>query len=230
MNIKKITLILFPILYMNLMGQQNFKIVETNYNLNDFEAVRKELQNYEFFKQNLNTHKTCTKHKEKSEFRVMADGNKKFFLLFDKEDNALEFLNSTERHDYGILETDLQEELEKITAENIDEKSAEILARFNKAFKLQVDYDPNESDFSTINEKVRKTVWDKESRFLLNFYMMEVTKRKFNFPNWSFEEVNTFNPFYVPLYVGRDGKPQSYYRLLEPKTRKHFDFKMYLGL
>jgi len=215
---------------MNLMGQQNFKIVETNYNLNDFEAVRKELQNYEFFKQNLNTHKTCTKHKEKSEFRVMADGNKKFFLLFDKEDNALEFLDSTERYDYGILETDLQEELEKITAENIDEKSAEFLARFNKAFKLQVDYDPNESDFSTINEKVKKTVWDKESRFLLNFYMMEVTKRKFNFPNWSFEEVNTFNPFYVPLYVGRDGKPQSYNRLLDPKTRKHFDFKMYLGL
>ncbi|MGG7466795.1 MULTISPECIES: hypothetical protein [Chryseobacterium] len=212
------------------MGQQNFKIVETNYNLNDFEAVRKELQNYEFFKQNLNTHKTCTKHKEKSEFRVMADGNKKFFLLFDKEDNALEFLDSTERYDYGILETDLQEELEKITAENIDEKSAEFLARFNKAFKLQVDYDPNESDFSTINEKVKKTVWDKESRFLLNFYMMEVTKRKFNFPNWSFEEVNTFNPFYVPLYVGRDGKPQSYNRLLDPKTRKHFDFKMYLGL
>ncbi|MDN4011523.1 hypothetical protein QX233_03510 [Chryseobacterium gambrini] len=230
MNIKKITLILFPIIYMNLMGQQNFKIVETNYNLNDFEAVRKELQNYEFFKQNLNTHKTCTKHKEKSEFRVMADGNKKFFLLFDKEDNALEFLDSTERYDYGILETDLQEELEKITAENIDEKSAEFLARFNKAFKLQVDYDPNESDFSTINEKVKKTVWDKESRFLLNFYMMEVTKRKFNFPNWSFEEVNTFNPFYVPLYVGRDGKPQSYNRLLDPKTRKHFDFKMYLGL
>lgn len=215
---------------MNLMAQQNFKIVETKYDLNDFEAIRKDLQNFEFFRQNPNTHKTCTKHKEKAEFRVMADGNKKFFLVFDKEDNAFEFLNSTEHYDYGILETDLQEELEKITAENIDEKSAEFLARFNKTFKLQVDYDPNESDFSTINERVRKTVWDKESRFLLNYYMMEVTKRKFNFPNWSFEEVNTFNPFFVPLYVGRDGKPQSYYRLLEPKTRKHFDFKIYLGL
>ncbi|GEN71301.1 hypothetical protein [Chryseobacterium lathyri] len=80
----------------------------------------------------------------------MADVNKKFFLLFDKEDNALEFLNSTEHYDYGILETDLQDELEKITAENIDKKSAEFLSRFNKTFKLQVDYDPNESDFSTI--------------------------------------------------------------------------------
>ncbi|MDR3023490.1 hypothetical protein [Chryseobacterium sp.] len=215
---------------MNLMAQQNFKIVETNYNLNDFEAIRKELQNFEFFKQNLNTHKTCTKHKRKNEFRVMADGNKKFFLLFDKEENALAFLNSMESCDYGILETDLQEELEKITAENIDEKTVEFLARFNEKFKLQVDYDPNESNFSTINERVRKTVWDKENRFLLNFYMMAVTKRKFNFPDWSFEVINTFNPFFIPLYVGRNSKSQNYYCLLDPKTKKYFDFKMYLGV
>lgn len=216
---------------MNLMAQQKFKIVQTNYNLNGFEAIREELQNFEFFSQNLNTHKTCTKHKKKNEFRVMADGNKKFFLLFDKGENALTFLNSMESYDYdGMLETDFHEELEKITAENIDEKSAQFLSRFNEKFKLQVDYNPEENDFTVINEQVRKTVWDKENRFLLNFYMMAVTKRKFNFPNWSFEVINTFNPFFIPLYVGRNSKSQSYYRLLDPKTKKYFDFKMYLGV
>ncbi|WP_426477469.1 hypothetical protein ACP3T3_19940 [Chryseobacterium sp. CBSDS_008] len=212
------------------MAQQNFEIVETKYDLNDFEAIRKDLQNFEFFRQNPNTHKTCTKHKEKNEFRVMANDNKRFFLMFDKEDNALEFLNSMEPYDYGMLETDFQEEIEKITAENIAEKSTEILARFNDKFKLKVDYDPTEVDIATINERVRKTVWDKENRFLLNFYMMEVSKRKFNFPNWSFEVINTFNPFSIPQYVGRNEKSQSYYSLLNPKSRKHFDFKMYLDL
>ncbi|KKO89202.1 hypothetical protein AAW12_24065 [Sphingobacterium sp. Ag1] len=212
------------------MAQQNFKIVETNYDLNNFEAIRKDLQNFEFFKQNLNTHKTCTKHKEKDEFRVMASDNKKFFLSFDIEDNAMAFLNSMEAYDYGILETDFQEELEKITPENIEIKSKDILARFNEKFKLGVDYNPEESDFATINERVKKTVWDKENRFLLNFYMMEVTKRKFKFPNWNFEVLNTFNPFLIPQYIGRDGKAQSYYRVLDPKARKHFDFKLYLGL
>ncbi len=230
MNITKIVLILFPIIHMNLMAQQNFKIVETKYDLNDFEAIRKDLQNFEFFRQNLNTHKTCTKHKEKAEFRVMASDNKKFFLSFDNEDDAVAFLDSMESYDYGLLETDFQEEVEKITPENVEEKAAEILARFNEKFKLDVDYNPKESDFAAINEKVKKSVWDKENRFLLNFYMMEVTKRKFGFPNWSFEVIHTFNPFLVPQYIGRDGKPQSYYRLLEPKTRKHFDFKMYIGL
>ncbi|MGK6342467.1 hypothetical protein ACMGDK_09525 [Chryseobacterium sp. DT-3] len=212
------------------MVQPNFTIVETNYNLNDFEAIRKDLQNFEFFRQNLSTHKTCTKHKEKNEFRVMARDNKKFFLSFDKEDRALAFLNSTETNDYGLLETDYQEELEKITPENIDTKSAEILNRYIMKFKLRVDYNPGESDFSVINERVRKTIWDKENRFLLNFYMMEVTKRKFNYSNWTFEVINTFNPFSIPQYIGKDGKAQSYYRLLEPKSRKHFDLKMYLGV
>ncbi len=211
------------------MIAQNFKIVETNYDLNDCEAIRKDLQNFEFFRQNPDTHKTCTKHKEKDEFRVMASDNKKFFLTFDNEDKALAFLNSTETYDFGILETDFQEELEKLTPENIETKSPEILNRFNAKFKLEVDYNPKESDFKIINERVRKTIWDKENRFLLNFYMMEVTKRKFNYSNWTFEVINTFNPFSIPQYIGRDGKAQSYYHFLEPKTRDQFDFKMYLG-
>lgn len=213
------------------MVQQNFKIVETNYNLNDFESIRKDLMNYEFYQQNLDTYKTCTKHKEKSEFKLMANDNHKFFLLFDNVNDALEVLNSNNSIDLGeISETDFQEEIEKITPENIEEKSKEFLLRFNEKFKLNVDYNPSEDDIAKINERAKKTTWDKENRFLLNFYMMEVTKRRFNFPEWKFEKINTFNPFYVPQYVGRNGSVNTYYSNLEPKTRKYFDFKLYLGL
>lgn len=229
-NIKKIKLFLVPLLYVNLMAQQNFKIVETNYNLKDADLIRKDLQNYEFYSQNVNTHKTCTKHREKSEFRIMADDNNKFVLIFDDEENAMNFLNSSSIIDYGLLETDFQEEIERITPDNIEEKSKSFLKRFNDNFKLTVDYNPNEDDIANINERVKKTIWNKENRFLLNFYMMEVTKRRFNFTDWKFEKINTFNPFYVPQYVGRNASVNSYYSNLDPKTRKYFDFKLYLGL
>jgi hypothetical protein len=45
-----------------------------------------------------------------------------------------------------------------------------------------VDYNPSEADIDIINERV-KTSWDKENRFLLNFYMMEVTKENLTFLN-----------------------------------------------
>lgn len=160
----------------------------------------------------------------------MADGNNNFFLLFDNKESALTFLNSEKNYDFGLLETDFQEEIEKITPENIEEKSKGFLERFNKNFGLNVNYNPSESDFAIINDRVKKTVWNKENRFLLNFYMMEVTKRKFNYPEWKFEKIYAFNPFYVPHYIGRDGTINTYYSNLDPKTRKYFDFKLYLGL
>lgn len=212
------------------MAQQNFKIIETNYNLKNFDVIRKDLQDYEFFSQNFKTHRICTKHKQKKEFRIKADDNNNFVLLFDNEENAMTFLNSEIQYNFGLPETDMQEELENISPENIEEKSKEFLVRFNNNFKLNVDYNPNEDDIKTINEKVKKTDWDKENRFLLNFYMMEVTKSKLNFPKWTFEKVNTFNPFYVPLYVGKHNTENSYYRLLDPKTKKYFNFKSYIGL
>lgn len=223
-------LILFTLVYMNLMAQKNYKIVETNYNLKDSELIRKDLQNYEFYSQNLETHKTCTKHKEKNEFKIIANDNNKFFLLFDNKEDAIKSLNTESTIDFRLLETDFQEEIEKITPENIEEKSAEFLERFNEKFKLNVDYNPNEADIAKINERAKKTNWDKENRFLLNFYMMEVTKRKFNFSEWKFEQINTFKPFYVPKYVGRNASVSTYYSNLNPKSRKYFDFKLYLGL
>lgn len=120
--------------------------------------------------------------------------------------------------------------MEKITSENIKKKSEEFLDRFNQNFKLEVNYNPSELEIDKIDERVKKTVWDKENRFLLNFYMMEVTRKKFNFPNWNFEKVNTFNPFYIPRYVGRNGIENNYYDLLDPKKRKYFNFRLYLGL
>lgn len=59
---------------------------------------------------------------------------------------------------------------------------------------------------------------------------MEVTKRRFKYSEWSFEKIYTFNPFYFPQYIGRNGSVNSYYSNLEPKARKYFDFKLYLGL
>ena len=212
------------------MTLQNFKIVETNYDVDNFEEIRKDLLNYEFYRQNLETHKTCTKNKLKDEFRVMIQDNKKFFLQFDNADNAITFLNSDDRIDFKILETDFQEEIEKITSENIEEKSKELLTRFNEKFKLNVNYEPNEDDIIKINDRAKKTTWDKENRFLLNFYMMEVTKRRFKFPDWKFEKIYTFNPFYIPQFIGRNGSVNTYYSNLEPKTRKYFDFKLYIGI
>lgn len=212
------------------MAQQSFRIIETNYALNDYEKIREDLQNFEFFSQDLNTHKTCTKHKQKNEYRIKADANTKFVLMFDDKDDALAFLKSSDKHDYGLLETDLQEEIEQITPENIREKSEKILARFNEKFRLNVSYDPSDEDIARIDDRAKKTSWDKENRFLLNFYMMEVTKRRFNFSEWKFEKINTFNPFYIPQFVGRNGNMNSYYSWLDPKKRKYFDFKLYLGI
>lgn len=226
----KYTLILFQFLYINFMAQQSFRIIETNYALNDYEKIREDLQNFEFFSQDLNTHKTCTKHKQKNEYRIKADANTKFVLMFDDKDDALAFLKSSDKHDYGLLETDLQEEIEQITPENIREKSEKILARFNEKFRLNVSYDPSDEDIARIDDRAKKTSWDKENRFLLNFYMMEVTKRRFNFSEWKFEKINTFNPFYIPQFVGRNGNMNSYYSWLDPKKRKYFDFKLYLGI
>ncbi|WP_261511324.1 hypothetical protein [Chryseobacterium paludis] len=160
----------------------------------------------------------------------MANDNKKFFLMIDNEENALAFLNADEALDYGLLETDFQEEIEKITSENIEKKAEEFLNRFNKKFQLDVNYNPSESDIEEIDRRVKKTIWDKENRFLLNFYMMAVTKRKFNFSEWKFEKINTFNPFYIPQYVRRNGSFNTYYGILNPKSRKYFDFKQYIGL
>lgn len=224
-------LFLLALSYINIMAQQNFKIIETNYNQKDYKKLIPQLLEFEFFNQNLITHRLCLKHKTKSEFKVTAEGNHKYALILDNENEAMKILNSEENIDIGgVLETDFQEEIEKITSENIEEKSKEFLMRFKEKFKLNVDYNPNEAEIAKINERAKKTVWNKENRFLLNFYMMEVTKRRFNFPEWKFEKVNTFNPFYVPQYVGRNGSVNTYYSNLEPKTRKYFDFKLYLGL
>lgn len=176
-------------------------------------------------------HKLCNNHKSKNEYRVKADSNRKFVLAFDNANDAMEVVNSEENIDKGgVLETELQEEIEKITPENIEEKSKKFLERFNKKFKLDVSYNPEEADIDKINDRAKKATWDKENRFLLNFHMMEVTKRKFNFPEWRFEKVNTFNHFYIPQYVGRNGSTNTYYGILELKTKKYFDFKLYLGL
>ncbi|WP_312177515.1 hypothetical protein [Chryseobacterium sp.] len=223
-------LFLFQLLFINTMAQNNYKIVKTNYDANNFESIRNAMLEYDFYAQDQSTHRLCLKHKTKSEYKIVTDDSKNFFLVFNNEKDAMDILHSQESISVGDIETDYQEEIEKITSENIAEKSKEFLKRFNENFKLDVSYDPTEGDIDKIDEKVKKTVWNKENRFLLNFYMMEVTKRKFNFDHWYFEQINTFNPFFVPQYIGRDQQPSSYYNLLETNKRNFFDFRLYVGL
>ncbi|QQV03068.1 hypothetical protein [Chryseobacterium sp. FDAARGOS 1104] len=207
-----------------MMSQQNkFKIIDRNSNEhNPYEFI--------FFGQNPETFKTCTKHKEKEIYFIVPWVGNYALHVYDKQ-YALDILNSNKPFFIGdILETDSQEEIEKITPENIEEKSKEFLNRFNKNFKLDVNYNPKEEDIDMIDERVKKTTWNTENIFLLNFYMMEVTKRKFNFSDWSFRKVYTFNPFNEVLYIGRDGFANTYYSWLDQKKKKYFDFRLYLGL
>jgi len=182
-----------------------------------------------FFGQNKETLRTCTKHKTKDIYYVTPIIGNYALYVYDK-DEAIRILNSKEPVDLeGRLETGSQEEIEKITPENIEQKSVEFLERFNKNFKLNVSYTPTEEEMDLIDERMRKTVWNKENIFLLNFYMMEATKRKFNF-SWTFRKTKTFNPFYVPEYVDRLGLGSSYYTFLKPPAKKFFSIKYVLGL
>lgn len=218
---RKYLIIIFNLFIIYIMAQQEIKLV----NLNEFTPYE-----YEFYKQNLSTHKTCGKHKEKDLYYIVPD-NGQYAIILDNEARAKEILNSTENVNLGgVLETNLQEEMELITPDNINEKTKEILVRFNKNFKLNVNYNPSTKDTEFINKQVIKTAWNKENIFLLNFYMMEVTKRKYNYKDWCFQKINTFNPFYVIWYLNGKGLESNYYKLLDSKTKKYFDFEKYLEL
>ncbi|MDQ1856098.1 hypothetical protein [Chryseobacterium sp. WLY505] len=216
------TFLLFTSLTINtfIMSQQSYKILSKQ---------EHDPSNFIFFKQNQENFRTCTKNKDQEIYCIIPwIGN--YLIYVNDKDEALKIIDSLKPLNLGQLETDSQEEIEKITPENIEEKSKEFLDRFNKNFKLHVNYNPTEKDIDMIDERAKKTVWNAENRFLLNFYMMEVTKRRFNFPDWSFKKINTFNPFNEVLYIGRDGFTNTYYSWLEPNKKKYFDFRLYLGL
>ncbi|KKO89203.1 hypothetical protein AAW12_24070 [Sphingobacterium sp. Ag1] len=204
------------------MGQKPYSIIKTNSDEhNPYE--------FAFFESNLELSRVCTKHKTKEIYYVRPNLGNYALYVYDK-DEALRILNFEEPIDLGgLLESDSQDEIEKITPENIEQKSLEILERFNKNFKLNVSYTPTEEEMDLIDERMRKTAWNKENVFLLNFYLMEATKRRFNF-SWTFEKVKTFNPFYVPEYVNSSGVGTSYYTFLKPQAKKYISIKWALGL
>lgn len=204
------------------MGQKPYSIIKTNSDEhNPLEFI--------FFDSNLELSRVCTKHKTKEIYYVRPVLGNYALYVYDK-DEAIRILNSEEPIDLeGKLESDSQEEIEKITPENIDQKSLEFLERFNKKFKLNVTYTPTEEEMDVIDERMRKTVWNKENIFLLNFYWMEATKRRFNF-SWTFRKIKTFNPFYEPEYVDRLGTGTSYYTFLRPPVKKFMSIKWALGL
>lgn len=204
------------------MSQEPFKIIKRGSNEHN-------PSEFSFFAYNEDTSRNCTKHKTKEIYYVMSLLGGYALYVYNKED-AMHIVNSQEPVDLGgILETDAQEEIERITPENIDQKAVEFLERFNKKFKLNVNYTPDEKEMDVIDERIRKTTWSKEKIFLLNFYLMEVTKRKFNFV-WTFDKVKTFNPFYIPEYVDREGIGSSYYTFLKPPAKKYFSIKWVLGI
>jgi len=184
---------------------------------------------FEFFDSNLDLDRVCTKNKTKEIYYVRPVLGNYALYVYDK-DEAIRILNSEEPVDLeGRLEIGSQDEIEKITPENIEQKSVEFLKRFNKNFKLNVSYTPTKDEMDLIDERMRKTVWNRENLFLLNFYWMEATKRKFNF-SWTFRKVKTFNPFYEPEYVDRLGVGTSYYTFLRPSAKKYMSIKWALGL
>lgn len=209
------------------MAQQDYRIIERYSN-------EHQPNEFVFFDQNKENFRTCTKHKDKELYYIISpDG--KYALYVTNKERASDILHYTGNIDLGgLLETDAQEEIEKITSENIEEKSKEILERFNTNFKLNVDYNPRDSDLEIIQDRIKKTQWNKENKFLLNFYLMEIVKRKIN-AKWIFEKVETFNPFYFPEYSQTlvaetpDGQIQTmssgnnFYSYLEKK--KFFDLK-----
>ncbi|PRB01891.1 hypothetical protein CQ046_14425 [Chryseobacterium sp. MYb7] len=204
------------------MGQKPLKIIE-------WDSDEHHPNEFAFFSYNEGTSRTCTKHKTKEIYYVRTLLGRYALYVYDKEE-ALKIVNSSESIDLGgILETNAQEEIEKITPQNIDQKSVEFLERFNKNFKLNVNYTPSEKEMDFIDERMRKTVWNKENVFLLNFYWMEATRRKFNF-SWTFDKVMTFNPFYIPEYINRDGLGSSYYTFLKPSAKKFISIKWALGI
>lgn len=213
--------IIFIFSLFKIMGQNKFEVIEKR------DKIHNPLE-FAFYDQNPTNFMVCTKHKEKELYYITPSSGHYALYVLSKE-LALNILHSNKNIDLGgILETDSQEEIEKITPENIEEKSKEILERFNKNFKLNVDYNPTEEDINKIDERVKKTTWNKENVFLLNFYMMEVTKRIFNFPNWTFYKVETFNPFFEVQYIGRSGYGEDYYKWL--KKRSQFNFRLFTGL
>lgn len=221
-DMKKFFLILSIFLNITIMSQEPFKIIKRG-------SSEHNPSEFSFFAFNEETSRNCTKHKSKEIYYVMSLLGGYALYVYNKED-AMHILNSQEPIDLGgILETDAQEEIEKITPENIDQKTVEFLERFNKKFKLNVNYTPDAKEMDMIDERMRKTVWNKENRFLLNFYLMEATKRKFNF-SWTFDKAKIFNPFYIPEYVGREGVGTSYYTFLNPTAKKYFSIKWALGL
>lgn len=219
--------LLINLIYISTMGQQDYRVIEK------FSDEHHPLE-FAFYDQNKENFMTCTKHKEKELYYIIPAAGK-YALYVDSKQKADDIIHSKGNIDIGgILETDSQEEIEKITPENIDEKAKGFLERFNKNFKLNVDYDPKENELDIIQEKIKKTTWNKENMFLLNFYLMEVVKRKIN-SQWTFEKVETFNPFYFPEYaetlVGETPEGEiktmssgnNFYSYLENK--KYFDLK-----
>ena len=204
------------------MGQKPYTIIKIN-------SDEHNPSEFLFFAQNQETLITCTKHKTKELYYVRPIFGTYALYIYDKEE-AIRILNSKEPVDLGgLLETGSQEEIERISPENIDQKSVEFLERFNRNFKLNVNYTPSEKEMDVIDERMRKTVWNTENVFLLNFYWMEVTRRKFNF-SWIFQTVKTFNQFYVPEYVNREGIGSSYYTFLRPPAKKFISIKWALGI
>ncbi len=204
------------------MGQKPYTIITTN-------SDEHNPKEFLFFDSNSEVSRVCTKHKTKEIYYVRPILGNYALYVYDKEE-AIRILNSKEAIDLdGRLESDSQEEVEQITPDNIDQKSMEFLERFNKNFKLNVSYNPTEIEMDIIDDRIKKTVWNKENVFLLNFYLMEVTKRKFNF-RWTFEKIMTFNPFYVPEYINSEGVGSSYYTFLKPPAKKFFSIKWALGI
>lgn len=199
------------------MSQENFKLIKKD---------KLDSSKYSFYEQNPQNMRACTKNKEMEEYCVIApDSN--YVLLYNNKDEALNITLSNQNVDLGkLLETDYAEELINITPENVNDISEEILEKFNNNFSLSVNYNPTAQDIENINQQVKKTTWDKENIFFLNFYMMEVFRLKHNF-NFKFTKVETFNPFFtVSLDDGFEGV--NFYRYLRPTDRKFFNFDSYL--
>ncbi|MGE6397381.1 hypothetical protein [Chryseobacterium scophthalmum] len=208
---------LINFIYISVMSQESYKISKRD-QINPLE--------YSFYDQNPQNLRICTKNNTKESYYVMA-ANSKYVILLDNKNMALDITLSNKPVDLnGLLETELQEEIEKIDQDNINVKSKEILNRFNKKFNLNVTFDPSKEDVNIINDNVKKTVWNKENTFLLNFYMMTVFKLKYNI-RYKFKKVETFNPFlFVCLDDGFEGT--DFYRYLRSSDKKIYDFNNHI--
>lgn len=204
------------------MAQDKFKIIQRF--SEDLDSILK--GDFEFYDQNETNYRIC-RYNSKTQEYILITTSSKYVLLTNDESFAKDILYSDNTvYLGGILETEEQGEIERITPENINEKSEEFLLRFNKNFKLNVDYYPKEMEIDSINKSVKNTKWNKENLFLMNFYMMEVCKRRYNY-QWQFRKVNTFNSFYEVEVLENDGPSTiNFYSFFNIKSM--YDFNKYI--